>query len=86
MALFAIARNGSILNDLESNELTTFYKYITQEMKIEYENITLKYRDDLCEPFCKFNSQLWNILVRHFLMISHFLELIHTNNNKCKIN
>uniref|UniRef100_A0A0M3IEG9 SSD domain-containing protein n=1 Tax=Ascaris lumbricoides TaxID=6252 RepID=A0A0M3IEG9_ASCLU len=85
MALFAIARNGSILNDMESNELTTFYKYITQEMKIEYENITLKYRDDLCEPFCKFNSQLWNILVRHFLMISHFLELIHTNNNKCVI-
>ncbi|VDM46054.1 unnamed protein product [Toxocara canis] len=62
MALFAVARNGSILNERESDELTTFYKFITQQMTIEYRNETFKYRDDLCEPFCKFNSQLWNLL------------------------
>uniref|UniRef100_A0A914ZEG9 SSD domain-containing protein n=1 Tax=Parascaris univalens TaxID=6257 RepID=A0A914ZEG9_PARUN len=77
MALFAVAQNGSILNDLESNELTTFYKYITQEMIIEYENQTLKYRDDLCEPFCKFNSQLWNILQYHsFFQLTYPLATI----------
>ncbi|VDK26980.1 unnamed protein product [Anisakis simplex] len=64
MALFAVARNGSsILNEAQSDELTTFYKYITQRMKIEYENETVYYKSGLCEPFCEFNAQLWNILV-----------------------
>ncbi|CAG9540075.1 unnamed protein product [Cercopithifilaria johnstoni] len=62
MALFATANNGSILETTKVDELTTFYKYITQTMPVNVNKTTVHYRNDLCEPFCNFNSQLWNLL------------------------
>uniref|UniRef100_A0A0R3RMT3 Uncharacterized protein n=1 Tax=Elaeophora elaphi TaxID=1147741 RepID=A0A0R3RMT3_9BILA len=62
MALFATANNGSILEARKVDELTTFYKYITQTMPVIVNKSTVHYRNDLCEPFCNFNSQLWNLL------------------------
>lgn len=63
MAVFAVARNnGSMLDPKESNELTTFHQYITQKMELTLDNATFKYRDDLCQPFCTFNSLLWTLL------------------------
>ncbi|VDM96887.1 unnamed protein product [Thelazia callipaeda] len=61
LALFAMARNGSILETTESDELTTFYQYVTQKMPIEVEGSSTHW-DDLCDPFCDLNSQLWNLL------------------------
>ncbi|MCP9265244.1 Patched domain-containing protein 3 [Dirofilaria immitis] len=43
MALFATANNGSILETQKSDELTTFYKYITQIMPINI-NKSINYR------------------------------------------
>lgn len=63
MAIFATANNGSILETKKTDELTTFYKYITQTMPVIVNKSTVHYRNDLCEPFCNFNSQLWNLLV-----------------------
>lgn len=62
MALFATARNGSMLSEPEVNELTSFYQFITQEMIINYGNRSVTY-DNLCDPFCDFNSQIWKMLV-----------------------
>ncbi|VDK79147.1 unnamed protein product [Litomosoides sigmodontis] len=62
MALFAIANNGSILEAGRVDELTTFYKYITQTMSVNVSKSSVHYRNDLCEPFCNFNSQLWKLL------------------------
>ncbi|EJD75908.1 patched family protein [Loa loa] len=62
MALFATANNGSLLETRKIDELTTFYKYITQIMPVNVNKSTVHYRNDLCEPFCNFNSQLWNLL------------------------
>ncbi|VDO34310.1 unnamed protein product [Brugia timori] len=61
MALFATT-NGSILETRRTDELTTFYKYITQTMPVNVNKSTVHYQNDLCEPFCNFNSQLWNLL------------------------
>lgn len=64
MALFATANNGSILETKKIDELTTFYKYITQTMPVANINKSaVHYENDLCEPFCDFNAQLWNLLV-----------------------
>ncbi|KAM3727865.1 Patched-related protein [Dirofilaria immitis] len=77
MALFATANNGSILETQKSDELTTFYKYITQIMPININKSIVHYRNDLCEPFCNFNSELWNLLnYRSFFKIRYPLSTI----------
>lgn len=68
MALFAICKNEtSMLDDIQSDELTSFYKFITQEMPIGDPIHGIHYHYDLCYPFCNFNSQLWNLIV--FILI-----------------
>ncbi|VDO57734.1 unnamed protein product [Onchocerca flexuosa] len=77
MALFAIANNGSILETGKTDELTTFYKYITEIMPINVNKSTVHYQNDLCEPFCDFNSQLWNLLnYRSFFKIFYPLTTV----------
>uniref|UniRef100_A0A915Q0F9 SSD domain-containing protein n=1 Tax=Setaria digitata TaxID=48799 RepID=A0A915Q0F9_9BILA len=62
MAIFATSNSDSMLDAQKSDELTTFHKYITQIMPINVNKSTVHYESDLCEPFCNFNSQLWNLL------------------------
>ncbi|MFH4977966.1 hypothetical protein AB6A40_004675 [Gnathostoma spinigerum] len=62
MAVFAEAKNEDLLRETESDEILSFFDYITKKMEIEYDGKKYTYHNDLCEPFCNFNGPLWNLL------------------------